>query len=64
MNPMRFGMNLLFCRIIILPKLGVLLGFHLNPKNDKQVRWVKPHMAQEAHEILSLRMNPWLIESN
>ena len=32
MNPMRFGMDLWFCRIIIFPKLGVLLGFHLNPK--------------------------------
>ena len=32
MNPMRFGMNIWFCRIIIFPKLGVLLGFHLNPK--------------------------------
>ena len=31
-NPMRFGMYLWFCRIIIFPKLGVLLGFHLNPK--------------------------------
>ena len=32
MNPMRFGMDPWFCRIIIFPKLGVLLGFHLNPK--------------------------------
>ena len=32
MNPMRFGMDLWLCRIIIFPKLGVLLGFHLNPK--------------------------------
>ena len=32
MNPMRFGMDIWFCRIIIFPKLGVLLGFHLNPK--------------------------------
>ena len=32
MNPMKFCMDLWFCRIIIFPKLGVLLGFHLNPK--------------------------------
>ena len=32
MNPMRFGMDLWLCRIIIFPKHGVLLGFHLNPK--------------------------------
>ena len=32
MNPMRLGMDLWFCRIIIFPKHGVLLGFHLNPK--------------------------------
>ena len=32
MNPMRFGMDPWFCRIIIFPKLGVLLGFHINPK--------------------------------
>ena len=32
MNPMRFGMDLWLCRIIIFPKLGVLLGLHLNPK--------------------------------
>ena len=32
MNPMRFGMDIWFCRIIIFPKLGVLLGLHLNPK--------------------------------
>ena len=25
-------MDLWFCMIIIFPKLGVLLGFHLNPK--------------------------------
>ena len=31
MNSMRFGMDLWFCRIIIFPKLGVFLGFHLNP---------------------------------
>ena len=32
MNPMRFGMDPWFCRIIIFPKLGVLLGFQINPK--------------------------------
>ena len=32
MNSMRFGMDLWFCMIIILPKPRVLLGFHLNPK--------------------------------
>ena len=32
MNPMRLGMDLWFCRIIIFPKHGVLLGFHFNPK--------------------------------
>ena len=32
MNSMRFGMDLWFAMIIIFPKLGVLLGFHLNPK--------------------------------
>ena len=32
MNFMRFGMDLWFCMIIIFPKLGVLLGYHLNPK--------------------------------
>ena len=32
MNPMRFGMDLWLCRNIIFPKLGVLLGLHLNPK--------------------------------
>ena len=32
MNSMRFGMDIWFCMIIICPKLGVLLGFHLNPK--------------------------------
>ena len=32
MNTMRFGMDIWFCRIIIFPKLGVLLGFHFNPK--------------------------------
>ena len=32
MNSMRFGMDPWFCRIIIFPKLGVLLGFYLNPK--------------------------------
>ena len=31
MNSMRFGMDLWFGRIIIFPKLGVLLRFHLNP---------------------------------
>ena len=32
MNSMRFVMDLWFCMIIIFPKLGVFLGFHLNPK--------------------------------
>ena len=32
MNSRRFGMDLWFCMIIIFPKLGVWLGFHLNPK--------------------------------
>ena len=32
MNPIRFGMDLWLGRIIIVPKHGVLLGFHLNPK--------------------------------
>ena len=32
MNLMRFGMDLWLCRIIIFPKHGVFLGFHLNPK--------------------------------
>ena len=32
MNSMRFGMDLWFCMIIILPKPRVLLEFHLNPK--------------------------------
>ena len=32
LNFMRFGMDLWFAMIIIFPKLGVLLGFHLNPK--------------------------------
>ena len=32
MNPIRFGMDLWLRRIIIVPKHGVLLGFHLNPK--------------------------------
>ena len=32
MNPMGFGMDPWFCRIIIFPKLGVLLGFHINQK--------------------------------
>ena len=36
MNPMRFGMDLWLCRIIIFPKHGVLLGFHLKPKNDSK----------------------------
>ena len=33
MNSMRFGMDLWFCMIIILPKPRVLLGFH--PKTIK-----------------------------
>ena len=32
MNPMRFGMYLWVCRMIILLKPRVLLGFHLSPK--------------------------------
>ena len=32
MNSMRFGMDLWFCMIIILPKPRVLLELHLNPK--------------------------------
>ena len=32
MNPIIFGMDLWLGRIIIVPKHGVLLGFHLNPK--------------------------------
>ena len=32
LNFMRFGMDLWFAMIIIFPKLGVLLGFYLNPK--------------------------------
>ena len=31
MNSMRFGMDPWLCRVIIFPKLGFLLGFHLNP---------------------------------
>ena len=31
MDSMRFGMDLWFCMIIILPKPRVLLGFYLNP---------------------------------
>ena len=57
-NPMRFGMDLWLCRIIIFPKLGVLLGFYLNPKLWK-VRWEKPHMAQDGYGILPLRMDSW-----
>ena len=32
MNPMRFGMYLWVCRMIILLKPRVFLGFHLSPK--------------------------------
>ena len=40
MDSMRFGMDLWFCMIIILPKPRVFLGFHPNPiimesKEDK-----------------------------
>ena len=31
MDSMRFGMDLWFCMIVILPKPRVLLGFHPNP---------------------------------
>ena len=43
MNPMRFGMDPWFCRIIIFPKLGVLLGFHLNPKIMESKVGKTPH---------------------
>ena len=43
MNPMRFGMDPWFCRIIIIPKLGVLLGFHLNPKIMESKVGKTPH---------------------
>ena len=43
MNPMRFGMDLWHCRIIIFPKLGVLLGFHLNPKIMESKMGKTPH---------------------
>ena len=32
MNPMRFGMDPWFCKIIIFPKLGVFLGFQLTQR--------------------------------
>ena len=43
MNPMRFCMDLWLCRIIIFPKLGVLLGFHLNPKIRESKVGKTPH---------------------
>ena len=65
MNSMRFGMYLWVCRMIILLKPRVLLGFHLNPKMmASKVGKKKTPMTQESHEILSLRMNPWLIKIN
>ena len=32
MNSMKFGMDLWVCKMIILPKPRVFLGFHPNPK--------------------------------
>ena len=62
MNSMRFGMYLWVCRMIILLKPKVLLGFHLNPKMIAS-KVGKTPMTQEAHEILSFRIDSWLIES-
>ena len=59
MNPMRFGMDLWLCRIIIFPKLGVLLGLHLNPKIMESKVGEKPHMAQDSYGILPLRKDSW-----
>ena len=43
MNPIRFGMDLWLGRIIIVPKHGVLLGFHLNPKIMESKVGKTPH---------------------
>ena len=43
-------MDLWFCMIIIFPKLGVLLGFHLNPK-IMESKVGKSHMAQDGYGI-------------
>ena len=57
-------MDLWVCMMIILLKPRVFLGFYFNPKMMASKVGKTPHMAQEAHEILTLRMNPWLMESN
>ena len=56
MNPMKFGMDLWFCRIIIFPKLGVLLGFYLNPKIMKSKVGRTPH-GTRCYGILPLRID-------
>ena len=43
MNPIRFGMDLWLGRIIIVPKHGVLLGFHFNPKFMSSKLGKTPH---------------------
>ena len=46
LNFMRFGMDLWFAMIIIFPKLGVLLGFYLNPKM-MAIKVGKTHKEQD-----------------
>ena len=46
LNFMRFGMDLWFAMIIIFPKLGVFLGFYLNPKM-MAIKVGKTHKEQD-----------------